>query len=56
MDRTSRSRFQASQFRLLLAAAGYALMQELRGRARQTQFVRAQVKRLRQFLLKVGCR
>ena len=32
MDRTSCSRFQANQFRLLLAAAGYALMQELRGR------------------------
>ena len=45
MDRTRCSRFQANQFRLLLAAAGYALMQELRGRAQQTQFAQAQVER-----------
>ena len=56
MDRTSCSRFKANQFRLLLAAAGYALMQELRGRARHTQFARAQVERLRLFLLKLGAR
>ena len=42
LDRTSCHRFLANQFRVLLAAAAYALMQELRWQARETEFARAQ--------------
>ena len=56
MDRTSCHRFEANQLRVLLAAAAYALLQELRGQARETRFARAQVERLRDFLLKLGAR
>ena len=56
LDRTSCHRFLANQFRVLLAAAAYALLQELRWQARETEFARAQVPRLRDLLLKIAVR
>jgi len=56
IDRTSCSRFLANQFRVLLTAAAYVLMQELRRRARGTSLARAQVWTLRERLLKLGAR
>jgi hypothetical protein len=56
MDRTSCSRFLANQFRVLLTAAAYVLMQELRFRARHTDCARAQVGTLRLRLLKLAAR
>lgn len=54
MDRTSCSRFLANQFRVLLTAAAYVLMQELRFRVRHTDCARAQVGTLRLRLLKLA--
>ena len=54
LDRTSCSRFGANQFRVLLAAAAYVLLQELRLAARGTAWARAQVQTLRLELLKIG--
>lgn len=54
LDRTSCSRFVANQFRVLLAAAAYVLMQEIRLVARGTRWARAQVSTLRLELLKIG--
>ncbi len=54
LDRTSCSKFLANQLRVLLAAAAYALLQELRGAARGTAWARAQVATLRLDLLKIG--
>jgi hypothetical protein len=54
LDRTSCSRFLANQMRVLLAAAAYALLQELRATARGTAWARAQVATLRLDLLKIG--
>ena len=54
MDRTSCPRFLANQFRVLLTAAAYVLMQELRLRARHTDCARAQVGTLRLRLLKLA--
>jgi len=54
IDRTSCSRFWANQFRVLLTAAAYVLMQELRLRAARTACARAQVWTLRDRLLKLG--
>jgi hypothetical protein len=54
IDRTSCSQFWANQFRVLLTAAAYVLMQELRLRARHTECARAQVWMLRERLLKLG--
>jgi len=54
IDRTSCSQFWANQFRVLLTAAAYVLMQELRLRAQHTGCARAQVWMLRQRLLKLG--
>jgi hypothetical protein len=56
IDRTSCSDFWANQFRVLLTAAAYVLMQELRLRARGTGCARAQVWMLRERLLKLGAR
>ncbi len=56
IDRTSCSRFLANQFRVLLSAAAYVLMQELRARAAGTTLARAQVSTLRERLLKLGAR
>ena len=56
IDRTSCSNFWANQFRVLLTAAAYVLMQELRLRAARTNCARAQVWTLRERLLKLGAR
>ena len=56
IDRTSCSRFLANQLRVLLTAAAYVLMQELRLRAAGTKLARAQVSTLRDCLLKIGAR
>jgi DDE family transposase len=54
IDRTSCTRFWANQLRVLLTAAAYVLMQELRTRAAGTACARAQVSTLRERLLKLG--
>src|SRR6266702_3513413 len=54
IDRTSCSRFWANQLRVLLTAAAYVLMQELRLRAARTTCARAQVWTLRDRLVKIG--
>ena len=54
IDRTSCSSFNANQFRVLMTAAAYVLMQELRLQARRTGCARAQVSTLRLRLLKLG--
>jgi hypothetical protein len=56
IDRTSCTSFWANQFRVLLTAAAYVLMQELRLRADGTACARAQVGTLRERLLKLGAR
>jgi hypothetical protein len=56
LDRTSCTSFWANQFRVLLTAAAYALMQELRLQAKQTSLARAQVTTLRDHLLKLSAR
>jgi hypothetical protein len=55
-DRLSCHRFWANQFRLLLHAAAYVLMQHMRKLLRGTQLSTAQVSTLRLRLLKVGAR
>jgi hypothetical protein len=54
IGRTSCARFWANQLRVLLTAAAYVLMQELRLRAARTACARAQVTTLRDRLLKLG--
>ena len=54
IDRTSCSSFKANQFRVLLTAAAYVLLQELRLRAARTEFAAAQVSTLRERLFKLG--
>jgi hypothetical protein len=54
LGRTSCSRFWANQFRVLLTAAAYVLMQELRLRAARTACARTQVTGLRERLLHLG--
>lgn len=54
IDRTSCTSFRANQFRALITAAAYVLMQELRLHARHTRCARAQVNTLRLRLLKFG--
>jgi hypothetical protein len=54
IGRTSCSRFLANQFRVMLTAAAYALLQEIRRAARQTSCARAQAGTLRERLLKIG--
>ena len=56
IDRTSCCGFWANQLRVLLTAAAYVLMQELRLRAARTDCARAQVWTLRERLLKLGVR
>lgn len=56
IGRTSCTSFWANQFRVLLTAAAYVLMQELRLRAARTDCARAQVWMLRERLLKLGAR
>ena len=54
IGRTSCGRFWANQLRVLLTAAAYVLMQELRLRAARTACARAQVPRLRQALITIS--
>ncbi len=54
IDRTSCSKFWANQLRVLLTAAAYVLMQELRLRAARTSCARTQVTWRRDRLLKLG--
>jgi hypothetical protein len=54
IGRTSCCRFWANQLRVLLTAAAYVLMQELRLRAARTTCARTQVTWLRDRLLKLG--
>jgi hypothetical protein len=54
IDRTSCTRFWANQLRVMLTAAAYVLMQELRACAAGTDCARAQVSILRERLLKLG--
>ena len=54
IGRTSCGRFWANQLRVLLTAAAYVLMQELRLRAARTACAHAQVTTLRERLLKLG--
>jgi hypothetical protein len=56
IDRTSSSSFLANQFRVLMTASAYAILQELRAHAGRTRFARAQVGTLRNHLLKIGAR
>ena len=56
IDRTSCHSFWANQLRVLLTAAAYVLMQELRLRAARTACARTQVTWLRDRLLKLGAR
>jgi hypothetical protein len=56
LDRTGCPRFWANQFRVLLTAAAYALMQEIRRHASRTTLARAQVSTLRDHLLKLSAR
>jgi len=56
LDRTSCCRFLANQFRVLMTAAAFVLMQELRFHATRTSMARAQVWTLRNSLLKIGAR
>jgi len=53
-DRTSCTRFLANQLRVLLTAAAYVLMQEIRAAAARTSLARAQVSTLRERLFKLG--
>jgi hypothetical protein len=54
IDRTSCTRFWANQMRVMLTAAAYVLMQELRLRGARTGFASAQVTTLRERLFKLG--
>lgn len=54
IDRTSCTRFFANQFRVLLTAIAYVLLQELRLRANRTSLAGAQVSTLRERLLKLA--
>lgn len=54
LDRTSCSRFWANQFRVLLTAASYVLLQELRRRTQGMNGADAQVSTLRARLLKLA--
>lgn len=56
IGRTSCSRFWANQLRVLLTAAAYVLLQELRLQAARTACARAQVTTLRERLLTLGVR
>jgi hypothetical protein len=56
IDRTSCTRFWANQLRVMMTAAAYVLMQELRARAQRTSCSRAQVSTLRERLIKLGAR
>jgi len=54
IGRTSCSNFLANTFRVLLTAAAYVLMQEMRLHLSPTRHARAQVSTLREHFLKLG--
>jgi len=54
IGRTSCTSFWANQFRVMMTAAAYVLMQELRLRLARTDCARAQVATLRERFLKLG--
>ena len=54
IDRSSCSAFKPNQFRLLLTAAAYVLMQEIRRNAAGTVLQNAQISTMRERLLKLG--
>lgn len=54
IDRTSCTRFWANQLRVLITAAAFVLMQELRSHAAGTSCARAQVTTIRERLIKLG--
>jgi hypothetical protein len=54
LGRTSCSRFWANQFRVVLTAAAYVLLQELRRQAQGTDCATAQISTLRERLLKLA--
>ena len=54
IDRTSCTRFLSNQFRVLMTAAAYVLLQEVRLAGRGTTCARAQVSTLQLRLLKLG--
>ena len=56
MDRTSCTRFLANQFRVLMTAAAYVLMQEIQMKARHSDCADAQAGTLRNRLLKLAVR
>jgi len=56
VDRTSCTSFWANQLRVLMAAAAYVLLQEIRLNAALTTLAKAQVWTLRERLLKLGAR
>lgn len=56
MDRTSCTRFLANQFRVLLTAAAYVLLQEIQMKARHSDCAQAQVGTIRVRLLKLAVR
>lgn len=56
IDRTSCTNFWANQFRVLMTAAAFVLMQEMRLSATATDCARAQVWTLRERFLKLGAR
>lgn len=56
IDRTSCTDFWPNQFRVLMTAAAYVLLQEVRLRAAATECARAQVGTLRERVLKLGAR
>ena len=56
MDRTSCSRFLANQFRVLLTAAAYVILQEIQISARHSDCAHAQVSTIRNRLLKLAAR
>jgi hypothetical protein len=54
IGRTSCSNFLANTFRVLLTAAAYVLMQEIRLHLSPTRHARAQVSTMREHFLKLG--
>jgi len=56
MDRTSCSRFEANQFRIMLTLAAYVLMQSVQERTTDLDLLKAQMGTLRDRLLKVAVR
>jgi hypothetical protein len=56
IDRTSCTSFEANRFRVIMTAAAYALMQEVRQAARGTALDTAQMNRLRLAVIKVAAR